>query len=58
MKYILLNNLASKHRYVNEIWSLYVILQKKKNLIFLQKLQLKNEFWAFLSLQRIKHNLY
>ena len=58
MKYILLNNLASKHRYVNEIWSLYVILQKKKNLIFLQKLQLKNEFWALLSLQRIKHNLY
>ena len=44
---------------VNEIWPVYVILQKKNfHRKFLQKLWPENLFQSLLCLQRIKHNFY
>ena len=42
---------------VNEIWPVYVILQKKKvHQKILRKLRPGNQFQALMCLQRIKHN--
>ena len=44
---------------VNEIWLVYVILQKKKfHQNFLQKLLPENQFKALLCLQRMNNNFY
>ena len=47
---ILLNNMGSKHSLLNDVWPVYVILQKKK---FHQKHSTK-----LFCVQRIKHNFY
>ena len=44
---------------VNEIWSVYVLLQKKKiHQKIVRKLRPENQFQALLCLQRMKHNFY